>query len=193
MEMAIASSFTLRRVFGSLAIALVVVGLGIFLDSRHYVTGGSKVTMIAEQSTWNIDPQQITCLTLNHRIANEIFGSDYTKDPKVLRALKRYFPAAKVESNNPDCPYIFSFNVIAHDHAAVRYRGHASQTLISLVVSSISDRGTTKSDRVWLEKNLFLFRSDLSPIVAFEVGLKAFLIHQKQEWQTIDVALPDNA
>jgi hypothetical protein len=40
-------------------------------------------------------------------------------------------------------------------------------------------------------KNLYLFRSDLKALEAFEVGLKAFVASQAMEWEVMRISVPE--
>jgi hypothetical protein len=174
-------------------IVLVVIALLFLLTARFAGSGNRAITVVASQIGWGIDVQRIKCLSLNRRIANKIFGTDYSDDPKILNTIRRYFPNKSVSLDDPSCPYMLTFNIIAHEIHAVRHFGQNARVLASFVVSKRSDIAKGMPTKTRSYKNLYMFRDDLAPLEAFEVGLKAFLAAQQKDVQTIKVALPTHA
>src|SRR5262249_588432 len=145
-------------------------------EIRQYV-------VIASQLRWQVDVEKVQCLSLNKKIAR-IFKQDYSSNGGLLSMLQRFFPHAQIEPNDFRCAYVMTFNIVVSDNLTVRYQGQISRMLMSF---QVCERDMTEEDlgSKCSYKNLYLFRSGLGPLEAFEVGLKAFLSTQKSEWETI--------
>jgi hypothetical protein len=140
--------------------------------------------VVAEKKIWGegVEPDNIACLSLNRKIGNHIFKTDYSDDPEILRSLRKYFTDKRVSSNDPGCEYVLTFTIIAADTRAVRHLGQISRLLMSFAISRM-DPITGSLNKTALYKNIYGFRTDLLPIEAFELGLRAFLLPQKTRWE----------
>ena len=145
-------------------------------------------TVMAEMIRWNIDVSKIECLSLNKGIA-KIYGEADLGDPRILSILERLFPNTKVTEDGSHCAHVLDFNIIRSKTRAVTYFGQISEMLMTFQICERSAEGAV-DNRICSYKNLYLFRSDLAPMEAFEVGLRAFLSIQQKEWETIVVSLP---
>lgn len=148
----------------------------------------------AAQTIWEegIDLKTVGCLTFN-RLGNHIYGKDLSDDPKILEILRKYFPNKDISSKNPSCHYVLSFVIFVADTHAVKYAGHISRMMMSF---SVIEKNHTTGSLYWEGvkfkgdyKNLYLFRSGLKPLEAFEVGLKAFVAPQAKEWEVMRISL----
>jgi hypothetical protein len=149
---------------------------------------GRKIIVAASKITWGegVDLEKIKCLSLNVR-GNHIFKKDYSDDSHMLTILSQYFPNRKLSPHSPDCPYVLSFNIIESDTRAVQYRGQISRMLLTFILSEKDASGSL--DKKAAYKNLYLFRNDLVPMEAFELGLKAFLMPQQERWQIFEIEI----
>lgn len=159
--------------------------------------GDHTFIVAAARTIWKegIDLKVVDCLTLNRKIGNHIFGTDFSDDPKILEILRRYFPNKDISPNNPSCGYVLTFVVFVADTYAVKYAGHISRMMMSL---SVIEKNPTTGSLYWEGvkfkgdyKNLYLFRSDLKALEAFEVGLKAFVASQAMEWEVMRISVPE--
>jgi hypothetical protein len=172
---------------------VVIVGLigSLCVGSALHSTRaeGRKIVVTASKITWGagVDIEKAECLSLNRKIGNHIFKKDYSDDSQILIILRQYFPNKNLSPSDPDCPYVLSFNIIESDTRAVTYLGQFSRTLLTFVVSEKDASGAL--DKKAAYKNLYLFRNDLAPMEAFEVGLKAFPMPQQERWQTFEISI----
>jgi hypothetical protein len=91
--------------------AFVVGALLVRVAERASIAREQSTTVIASQTRWDIDPRGVSCLSLNRKILNRIFGKDYSDDPRILTLLQLVFPNARVSANDPKCQYVLTFNV----------------------------------------------------------------------------------
>ncbi|HEY2528368.1 MAG TPA: hypothetical protein VGJ20_10560 [Xanthobacteraceae bacterium] len=171
-----------------------LVAAGVFLVALLTTTASHELDIVSSQIIWldGLDVGALRCLTLSPRKLNNIYKADYSDDPKVLDIARQHFPKAEtVLTDDPNCPFVLSFNVIVTDTRAVQLGGRISRLLMSI---SVIERhiGT---DSLYYEgqsfkgvyKNLYLFTTDLAPLEALQVGLRAFVTPQTKEWEVMHI------
>jgi hypothetical protein len=158
--------------------------------------GDHAFIVATAQTIWEkgVDLKAVDCLTLNRKIGNHIYGTDFSDDPNILEMLRGYFPNKAISSNGSSCRYVFSFVILVADTHAVRYAGHISRIMMAF---SVIEKNPASGSLYWEGvrfkgdyKNLYQFRSDLKPLDAFEVGLKAFTTPQAKEWDVMRISVP---
>ena len=185
----------------------VLVAAGVFLIAlrtaeniagpaflKNEITTTHELDVVSSQIIWldGLDVGALKCLTLNPRKINNIYKTNYFDDPKVLDIVRQDFPkTGTVSVDDPNCPFVLSFNIIATDTRAVQLGGLISRLLMSI---SIVERHIG-ADSLYYEgrrfkgvhKNLYLFTSDLAPLEALQVGLRAFVTPQTKEWEVMRI------
>ena len=193
------------RLFWILTGLAALVAAGVFLSAlrtakvivepaflKSEITASRELDVVSSQIIWldGLDVGALKCLTLSPRKLNDIYKADYSDDPKVLDIVRQYFPKAEaVSMNDPNCPFVLSFNIIATDTRAVQLGGRISRLLMSISVierrigaGSLYYEGQSFKG---VYKNLYLFTTDLAPLEALQVGLRAFVTPQTKEWEVM--------
>jgi hypothetical protein len=161
---------------------------------KNEITASHELDIVSSQTIWldGLDVGALRCLTLSPRKLNNIYKANYSDDPKVLDIVRQHFPKAETVSiDDPNCPFVLTFNVIATDTRAVQLGGRISRLLMSIAV--IERR--IGADSLYYEgqsfkgvyKNLYLFTTDLAPLEALQVGLRAFVTPQTKEWEVVHI------
>jgi hypothetical protein len=78
------------------------------------------------------------------------------------------------------------FNILVFETNAVKYFGQKSTVLMSFDVCEQDSAGRIQTT-ICFSKNLYLFKSDIGPLEAFEVGLRAFVAPQAGEWAMMKI------
>jgi hypothetical protein len=155
----------------------------------------SAYIVAADRIIWDggIDLNAIGCVTLNRNIANPIYKIDYSDDPAVLEILRRHLRGKIVTSNDPSCPYVLTFVVMVSDTHAIRYAGQIARMMMTFsLIEKNPVSGSLYYEGMHFKgnyKNLYLFRTGLQPLEAFEVGLKAFLATQQKNFDVIRISV----
>jgi hypothetical protein len=149
----------------------------------------------ASKITWGqgVDLETIECLTLNRKIGHHIFKVEYSDDPKILDILRKYFPKKEISSNNPSCLYVLTFVIVLSDNPAIQHDRQISRMLMAFSVAR-KDPMSGELERDHLTgnyKNIYLFRPDVNPLEAFEVGLKAFIANQFERTVLMRISLAE--
>jgi hypothetical protein len=116
---------------------VALVAAGVFLIALRTATASHELDIVSSQIIWldGLDVGALRCLTLSPRKLNNIYKADYSDDPKVLDIARQNFPKTEtVSTDDPNCPFVLSFNVIATDTRAVQLGGRVSRLLMSISV-----------------------------------------------------------
>lgn len=136
------------------------------------------------KNSWPIDLAKVDCLSISKR--SSIFHSNYYDDPRVVTILQEQFPGKSISRKHDACRFVLSFKIIKDTDRAIRYQGQSSEMLLSFAVCPRDSDGNILANGC-SSKNLYLFRTVLDPLEAFEIGLKAFDQGQEDRWEILKI------
>lgn len=168
------------------AVAALFFSFSAFVADQRAHGEVRQYVVIASELRWQVDVEKAQCLSLNKKVGSRIFKEDYSNNTEIMTKLHDFFPNAHI--GDPSCPYVLTFVIEIADTRSATHRGQISRMVMSFQICERDMTGDLASKCSY--KNLYLFRSDLGPLEAFEVGLKAFLSSQQNEWQTMVILLP---
>ena len=159
---------------------LVLFWLAITFSSVCYGASQSSYIVAASQLTWQVNLDRAECLSLVPNRAN-IFHKDFFDNPAILSILQATWPKKDIFRDNVSCPFVFSFSILSGITKAVKYQGRPSVLSIAVVVCARKPDKTI-NDKLCSYKNIYLFKQVSSELLAFEIGVKAFVLSQKSQW-----------
>lgn len=136
------------------------------------------------RNSWPIDLATVGCLSVSER--SSIFHKNYYDDHRIVTILQEQFPGKSVNRKNDACRFALDFNIIKTTVRAVKYQGEPAVMLLSFGVCPRESGGRILANGC-SSKDLYLFRSDLDPLEAFEIGLKAFDQRQEDQWMLLKI------
>jgi hypothetical protein len=137
------------------------------------------------KNSWRIDLATIECLSVSERISS-IFHQSHYDDPGIMKILEEKFPGKSIKRKNDECGFVLSFNIIKTTVRAVKYQGEPAAMLLSFSLCPRDPGGKVLAIGC-SSKDLYLFRTDLDPLEAFEIGLKAFDQKQDKAWVILKI------
>jgi hypothetical protein len=136
-----------------------------------------------------IDINKLECVS---RVPNGavIFEQDFYLNPTVPDIVRSAWPGKQVALDDAQCPYGLYFTIISQTTRAVTYLGKPSKVFMSFQVCRRNADGRVDFNPCSY-KNLYLFESGVKPLEAFEIGLRAFLRAQNEDWVVLTIQ-PEN-
>jgi len=136
--------------------------------------------VVSAKNSWRIDLATIECLSVSERVSS-IFHQSHYDDPGVTKILEEKFPGKSINRKNDECRFALGFNIIKTTVRAVKYQGQPAAMQLSFSLCPRDPGGKILAVGC-SSKDLYLFRTDLDPLEAFEIGLKAFDQKQDKAW-----------
>jgi hypothetical protein len=137
------------------------------------------------KNSWRIDVATIECLSVSERLSS-IFQQSHYDDPGIVKILEEKFPGKSINRKNDECRFALGFNIVKTTVRAVKYRGQPAAMLLSFSLCPRDPGGKILAIGC-SSKDLYLFRTDLDPLEAFEIGIKAFDQKQDKAWVILKI------
>jgi hypothetical protein len=149
-------------------------------------TSTRDFTVAASLIEDRLDLTQLECVSVRWA---DIFGHSYVSE--VIKLIGKLATRVTAEAQG-NCPFIFYSTALRQKTKAVKYFGRPASAFMSFGTCKKDADGKVRRNPC-IYKNIYLFRDDLLPLEAFEVGFKAFMRKQDAEWMLMKIAVGDNA
>lgn len=157
--------------------------------SSDQATGAEKYEykVAASKHQWVVDIDKINCLSIADK-KTEIFGQDYSGDPRIAALLHRIFSTKAIERENPSCLFVYGAALAKYSLHAPTLGGKYPSFLISVAICERTASGAINPNRCSY-KNVYLFQAVAEPFVALELGMKAYVRPQENEWEVFNIGM----
>lgn len=167
---------------------LFVAVLVLFGTVSCYQTSSAEnyeYKVASAKNQWVVDIDKINCLSIADK-KTRVFGQDYSGDPRIAALLHRTFPTKAIERENPSCPFVYGAALAKYNLHAPTMGGKYPSFLISVAVCERTASGEINPNRC-SSKNVYLFQTEVEPFAALELGMKAFVRPQENEWEVFNI------
>jgi hypothetical protein len=141
----------------------------------------------ASRAQWVVDIDKINCLSIVDK-RTEIFGQEYSGDPRIAALLHRIFPTKAIDHENPSCPFTYGAALAKYSLHAPTLGGQYPSILISVAVCERTASGEINPNRCSY-KNVYLFQTEVDPFAALELGMKAYVQPQENKWEVFNIGM----
>ena len=170
---------TIVLVFG-LVVALAVSGVG---------PESGQLQAAASLNTSAVSIDDLRCLSIDPH--NVVVDRKEYRDPGLVEEIANTLPVRAVLPgvDSGTCPWGFFVTVVPGLISAVQYHGRSARYLVSIGVCERTAAGTLIAGKC-LNKNIYVFNSNVEPRGLLSVALAGLAKSQANEWEVFQSARP---
>jgi hypothetical protein len=174
---------------GRLAVRLVAVLVLLGIVARYQAISAEnyEYKVAASKHQWVVDIDKINCLSIADN-KTKLLERDYSSDPRIALLLHRIFPTKAIEREDRKCPFVYVAALAKYSLHAPVLGGKYASFLMSFSVCERTASGEINPNRCSY-KNVYLFQAAAEPFVALELGMKAYVRPQENEWEVFNIGM----